>query len=145
TIPGERLEVSGVSKAFGGIKALDGVDLVVEPGTITAIIGANGAGKTTLLNVISGVLRADEGTVRLAGTELTSLRPYQIARVGVGRTFQTPLVPHRMTVLEVVESGRLRHGPVGFPSAILRLPRFRRTQSEDRAAARAALSFAGLE
>ncbi|GGM75287.1 ATP-binding cassette domain-containing protein [Dactylosporangium sucinum] len=145
SIPGERLEVAGVAKAFAGLKALNGVDLTVEPGTITAIIGANGAGKTTLLNLISGVLRADAGTVTLAGRPITGLRAHQVSRLGVGRTFQTPLIPPRMTVLEVVESGRLRSGAVGLLPAILRLPRYYRVRREDRAAALVALSFAGLE
>ncbi|WP_238005491.1 branched-chain amino acid ABC transporter ATP-binding protein/permease [Dactylosporangium sp. AC04546] len=145
SIPGERLEVAGVAKAFAGLKALNGVDLTVEPGTITAIIGANGAGKTTLLNLISGVLRAEAGTVTLAGRPITGLRPHQVSRLGVGRTFQTPLIPPRMTVLEVVESGRLRAGAVGLLAAILRLPRYYRVRREDRAAALVALSFAGLE
>lgn len=145
TLAGEQLEISGVTKAFAGLKALNGVDLTVAPGNITAIIGANGAGKTTLLNVVSGALRPDEGTVRLGGRDITGQRAHRISRVGVGRTFQTPLIPETMTVLEVVESGRLRHGPVGLLAAILRLPSYRRTRREDRDAALAALSFAGLE
>jgi branched-chain amino acid transport system permease protein len=144
SIPGERLEVVGVAKAFAGLKALNGVDLVAEPGTITAIIGANGAGKTTLLNLISGVLRADQGTVSLAGREITGLRAHRVSRLGVGRTFQTPLIPPRMTVLEVVESGRLRDGEVGLLTAIVRLPSHYRVRRQDRQAALAALSFAGL-
>lgn len=143
-IPGERLEVTGVTKSFAGLRALDGVDLAVEPGTITAIIGANGAGKTTLLNTISGVLRPDAGRIILADTELTGMRPNRVARVGVGRTFQTPMIPHGMTVLDVVETGRLRHGSLGLISAILRLPRYFKVRRQDREAALAALSFAGL-
>jgi len=145
TIPGERLEVSGVAKAFAGLKALNGVDLTVEPGTITAIIGANGAGKTTLLNVISGVLRPDAGRIALAGRQITGLRAHRVSRLGVGRTFQTPLIPPRMTVREVVESGRLRSGRVGLLAAVLRLPPFYRTRRADGQAALAALSFAGLD
>lgn len=145
SLTGHRLQVSGVTKAFAGLRALNGVDLTVEPGTITAIIGANGAGKTTLLNVISGALRADAGTVVLGERNITGLRANRVSRLGVGRTFQTPLIPPRMTVLEVVESGRLRHGPIRLISAILRLPVNRRIRREDRAAALAALSFAGLE
>lgn len=144
-IPGERLEVAGVRKSFTGLTALDGVDLVIEPGTVTAIIGPNGAGKTTLLNVISGVVKPDSGEVRLAGRSLADIPTYRVSRIGVGRTFQTPMIPASMSVLEVVESGRLRQGRIGFWSAILRLPRFYRLRATDRNAARAALSFAGLE
>ncbi|MFC0529992.1 branched-chain amino acid ABC transporter ATP-binding protein/permease [Phytohabitans kaempferiae] len=144
SIPGERLEVAGLVKAFAGLKALNGVDLTVQPGTITAIIGANGAGKTTLLNLVSGVLRADEGSVSLAGKQISGLPAHEVSRLGVGRTFQTPLIPPRMTVLEVVESGRLRYGKVGLLTAILRLPTYYRVRRADREAALAALSFAGL-
>jgi branched-chain amino acid transport system permease protein len=144
SIPGERLVVQGVEKQFAGLKALSGVDLVVEPGTITAIIGANGAGKTTLLNLVSGLLRADAGEVHLADRRLTGMRAHKVARLGVGRTFQTPMIPGSMSVLQVVESGRLRHGRVGFLSAILRLPKLYRVRKSDREAAMAALSFAGL-
>ena len=143
-IPGERLTVSGVQKSFAGLRALQGVDLVVEPGTITAVIGANGAGKTTLLNLISGFFKSDAGDITLADRRLTGMRASQVARLGVGRTFQTPMVPRGMSVVEVVESGRLRHGRIGFIAAILRLPPFLRTRKADRDAAMAALSFAGL-
>lgn len=143
-IPGQRLEVSGVTKSFAGSKALDGVDLVVEPGTITAIIGANGAGKTTLLNAISGVLRPDTGSITLAGEELVGMRASQVAKRGVGRTFQTPLIPRSMTVLQVAQTGRLRHGGLGMVAAMLRLPQFFRTERVDRDAARAALAFGGM-
>jgi branched-chain amino acid transport system permease protein len=144
SIPGERLVISGTEKSFAGLRALSGVDLVVEPGTITAVIGPNGAGKTTLLNLISGLLQADKGQVALAGCRLTGLRADSVSRLGVGRTFQTPVIPDTMTVLDLVESGRLRHGNIGFLSSILRLPKFYRVRREDRAAALAALSFAGL-
>ncbi|OLF06680.1 hypothetical protein BLA60_30940 [Actinophytocola xinjiangensis] len=145
TIPGERLVVSGVRKRFAGLTALSGVDMTIEPGTVTAVIGPNGAGKTTLLNIVSGLLPADEGHVELAGRPLTGLPAHQVSRLGVGRTFQTPIVPDHMPVLEVVECGRLRHRGIGFPQAVLRLPGFYRIRREDRAAALAALSFAGLE
>ncbi|KAA1423047.1 branched-chain amino acid ABC transporter ATP-binding protein/permease [Mumia zhuanghuii] len=144
SIPGQRLEVRGVTKAFAGLKALNGVDLTVEPGTITAIIGANGAGKTTLLNAVSGVLHPDAGTIQLDGVDLVGLKANKVARLGVGRTFQTPLIPKRMTVLEVVETGRLRHGGLNLIAAILRLPVHYRVRRKDREAALAALSFAGL-
>lgn len=144
SIPGEALEVQGVEKGFAGLKALNGTDLTAEPGTITAIIGPNGAGKTTLLNLVSGVLRTDGGTVRLGGRQLTGMRPFRVSRLGVGRTFQTPMIPGSMSVLHVVESGRLRYGDIGLLSTILRMPSFYRVRAADRKAALAALSFAGL-
>ncbi|RAY11920.1 branched-chain amino acid ABC transporter substrate-binding protein [Actinomadura craniellae] len=145
SIPGTRMVVAGVEKSFAGLRALSGVDLTVEPGTIAAIIGPNGAGKTTLLNLVSGLLPADTGRVELAGRELTGLRAHQVSRLGVGRTFQTPVDLGSMSVLEVVESGRFRKGNLGSLSAILRLPKYHRVREADRKAAVAALSFAGLE
>lgn len=143
-IPGERLTVSGIEKSFAGLQALGGVELAAEAGEITAIIGANGAGKTTLLNTISGFLSTDAGEVRLGGRLLTGSRPYKVARLGVGRTFQTPQIPKSMTVLQIVESGRLAKSAARLMASILRLPSFYRAKREDRAAALAALSFAGL-
>jgi branched-chain amino acid transport system permease protein len=146
SVPGERLEVRGVRKSFADVAALTGVDLTAEPGQVLAILGPNGAGKTTLLNAISGFVRPDEGEVLLgAADELRGLSPARIARQGVSRTFQTPIIPRGMTAQEVVECGRLgRPGP-WLLGAVLRSPRMRRTRLEDREAAAAALSFAGLD
>jgi branched-chain amino acid transport system permease protein len=143
-IPGERLTVSGVTKSFAGLQALAGVELTAQAGAITAIIGANGAGKTTLLNTISGFLAADAGEVRLGDRLLTGSKPYKVARLGVGRTFQTPQIPKSMTVLQVVESGRLGKSSARLLASILRLPGFYLARHHNRAAALAALSFAGL-
>lgn len=82
------LEVDGVSVSFGGTKALQKVSLQADPGAITGLIGPNGAGKTTLFGVISGLIRPDEGTVRLAGCEVNQLKPHQRSSLGLGRTFQ---------------------------------------------------------
>ncbi|OLT38387.1 hypothetical protein BJF79_27060 [Actinomadura sp. CNU-125] len=144
SIPGTRMTVSGVEKSFAGLRALSGVDLTAEPGEITALIGPNGAGKTTLLNLASGLSPADAGRVALADREITGLRPHQIGRLGVGRTFQTPVDLGTMSVLEVVESGRFRQGSIGLLAALLRLPKHHRVRKADREAAATALSFAGL-
>ncbi|HYZ92110.1 MAG TPA: ABC transporter ATP-binding protein [Actinomycetota bacterium] len=82
------LDVRGVSVSFGGVSALTDVDLTVDAGSVTGLIGPNGAGKTTLFNVVSGLQVPDAGVVALDGEEMTSLKPYQRARLGVGRTFQ---------------------------------------------------------
>jgi branched-chain amino acid transport system permease protein len=138
------LVAHGVSKAFGGVKALDGAAITAEPGTITAILGSNGAGKTTLLNTISGFVIPDAGTITVGETSLIGLSADRIGQRGVGRTFQTPQIPHGMNVLDVVESGRFHQGP-GLLASIMRLPSYRKAQRENRMVALAALRFAGLE
>ena len=106
------LVLEGVSRAFGGLKAVDGVSLTVAAGAIHGIIGPNGAGKTTLFNVINGFLGADSGTIRLDGSELVGRKPHAVCRLGVGRTFQVVRAFPRMTVLENVIVGAY----VGAPS-----------------------------
>jgi len=99
------LTLRGVGISFGGLRALDEVDLTVPEGGLYGIIGPNGAGKTTLFNVINGFLRPDRGDIRFAGEPLIGLRPSQVCRRGVGRTFQVVRAFPRMTVLENVVVG----------------------------------------
>ena len=104
--PGEALLcLKGISRTFGGLKAVEDVTLTIKAGTIHGIIGPNGAGKTTLFNVINGFLTADHGSIVFAGTELVGLKPHEICRRGVGRTFQVVRAFPRMTVLENVIVG----------------------------------------
>ena len=96
------LETQGLSMDFRGFRALDGVDLRVEEGTIHAVIGPNGAGKTTLFNLLSGLLPPTRGRVLFAGKEITGHPPHQIARLGIARSFQiTSVFPH-LTLLDNV-------------------------------------------
>ena len=96
------LVLEGVSRHFGGLKAVDNVNLTVQPGERRAVIGPNGAGKTTLFNLISGELRATAGTIKLFGTDVTGLAPHRRAVRGIARTFQiTKLFPN-LTVFENV-------------------------------------------
>jgi len=94
------LEISNLSKRFGGLTAFSGIDLTISEGQIMALIGPNGAGKTTMINCITGVYRPTEGEILFQGRSLTNLRPHQICRLGVGRTFQIPRPFMNMTVLE---------------------------------------------
>ena len=96
------LEIKGVNKRFGGLQALDDVNLNVEEGTIHAIIGPNGAGKSTLLNCFIGKLMPDSGTVTFDGQSLLGLKPWQINQAGVSRVFQTPEIFSDLSVMENV-------------------------------------------
>jgi len=138
------LIVTGISKDFGGVRALDQVDLSAARGEITALVGPNGSGKTTLLNIISGVIVPDEGSVILGDVTLPLGSPHRIARHGVVRTFQTPSIPTDMTTWQVAASGRLGTAHVGLLSSGLRLPSARRAHVEDLERSREALAFVGL-
>jgi branched-chain amino acid transport system ATP-binding protein len=102
--PAELLEARGVRVHFGGVKALDGVDLTVRRGEIVGLIGPNGAGKTTLVNVLSGFQRATGGLVMLTGADVTSWSPGELARQGLVRTFQAVRLFSGLTVFENVEA-----------------------------------------
>jgi branched-chain amino acid transport system ATP-binding protein len=103
------LEVSGVSKSFGGVHALAGCELEVAEGSITGLIGPNGSGKTTLFNVVTGYERADGGEVRLNGASIGNASPGRVFRLGVGRTFQLTRIFARLTVAENVLVATQRH------------------------------------
>lgn len=94
------LEAQGISKAFGGIRALDTCSIRVDQGSITGLIGPNGSGKTTLFNVVTGYERVDSGQVRFQDRTITNAPPDKVFRLGVGRTFQLTRVFSRLTVLE---------------------------------------------
>jgi neutral amino acid transport system ATP-binding protein len=94
------LQVEGVCKYFGGLKAVDDCTLTVEQGSITALIGPNGSGKTTLFNVVTGFLKATKGHVLFEGRDITNLPPQRIANLGIGRTFQVSSLFPKLTVWE---------------------------------------------
>jgi branched-chain amino acid transport system ATP-binding protein len=137
------LEIRGLVKRFGGLNAVDGVDLDVEAGEILGVIGPNGAGKTTLFNVVTGLYTPDGGSIVFDGHHLVGLKPNQICGLGIARTFQTVRLFPNMTVLEnamVGQHSRTRSGVLG---AVLRLPRTRAEEQAVREQARTALSFFG--
>jgi neutral amino acid transport system ATP-binding protein len=102
------LEVTDVTRRFGGVTAVDHCSLAIRDGSLTGLIGPNGAGKTTMFNLIAGALRPDQGQIRLSGKRLDRLRPHQIARLGVSRTFQLTRELADLTVVENV----VVHAPV---------------------------------
>lgn len=101
------LEVRGLGKAFGGVRAVDGVDFALEKGELLALIGPNGAGKSTTFNLVGGQLAPDSGSVRLAGQEIAGLAPRAIWRRGVGRTFQIAATFASLSVVENVQMALL--------------------------------------
>ncbi|MCS7095372.1 MAG: ABC transporter ATP-binding protein [Thaumarchaeota archaeon] len=127
---GAGIKVIGAVKTFGGLRALDGVDVEIRPATISLLVGPNGSGKTTLINVISGVLKPDAGKILLNDRDITGLHPHEIYRAGVLRTWQIPQPFLRMSVLEnvlVADGSHPGEGPISF---ILRRTRWIRYEEE---------------
>ena len=120
--PTARLEMTGISVAFGGVQALTDVSLTVEPGQVHGLIGPNGAGKTTMFNVACGLVRPTAGRIVWRGQELRRLRPAQLAGLGIARTLQGVGLFAGLTVLENVMVGAHRHARAGFLSALFAIP-----------------------
>lgn len=124
------LELQGVHKRFGGLHAVNDVSFRVPSGSIKAVIGPNGAGKTTLFNLIAGNLPVSAGRIIFQGQEIHSQKTYQIARLGMARTFQNIKLFHGMSALECVMVGRHTQSRAGFFAGMLSLPS---TWKEERA------------
>jgi len=130
------LQVRGLSKDFGGLHALQAVDIDVETGEIVGIIGPNGSGKTTFFNVLSGLHPATSGTISFGEhPDITRLPPYRVTRCGIARTFQNQRLFNQMTVLENVLAGMVARTKAGLLSIMLALPsaRAERAAAEQRA------------
>jgi branched-chain amino acid transport system permease protein len=143
--PTQALELAGVELSFGGVKAIDGLDLSVQPGQVHGLIGPNGSGKTTTLNVISGYYRPQQGRLALGGVPLPFGLPVLRAERGVCRTFQTPRIIGEASVLENVMVGGSIIGRARFAEALLSLPRSMRDERQIRGMARLALRAVGLQ
>ena len=137
------LELDGVSKAFGGLRVIENLDLVVREHEIVSVIGPNGAGKTTLFNLITGLYRPDAGEIRLDGRNLVGLPPHRITSLGVARTFQTLRLFLNMTVKENVMAAEYGRTKVGVLRSMVRTPAARREEKEIHRRAEEKLAFFG--
>jgi branched-chain amino acid transport system permease protein len=142
---GPLLEVRGVSKQFGGVRAVHDCSFEVAEGEIKAVIGPNGAGKTTLFNVITGFYAPTAGVVRFRARPLTGMPAHRLARLGLSRTFQNVQLFPSLTVVENVMIGCERDAPGGFVGAALALPGPRRRMRAEHERAERALATVGLE
>ena len=137
------LDVRGVSKHFGGLYALSGLDFAVEEGEIVSIIGPNGAGKSTVFNVITGLYAPDDGDVAFRGESIVGLTPNQITRLGIARTFQTVHLFPNMTVLENAMVGQHCRSRTTVFGSVFQTPSMRREERSIREHAQNALGFFG--
>jgi len=139
------LTLQQVALSFGGVHAIDGLDLEIRPGQVHGLIGPNGSGKTTTLNVISGYYAQQRGAVKLDGAALPVLARHRRAHLRIARTFQTPRLVGAASVVENVMIGGTIAGDGTFVESLLSLPRHRRDEAALREAAVLALSVVGLE
>lgn len=138
------LEVKGLTKSFGGLRALADLSFEVHKGRIKALIGPNGAGKTTLFNIISGLERADSGEICFRGVDITKTAPEKIAATGISRTFQSTQVFEHLNVVENVMVGRYLKTNVPFARAGFWLPGVYREEHRNMVKAFEILEFLGL-
>jgi len=138
------LRVSKLGKSFGGVKAVQNLDLEINAGEIVSLIGPNGAGKTTFFNLLTGVYPPDEGRIEFSGERIDGRPPHWIVKRGLARTFQNIRLFNNMTVLENVMVGRHCRTRSELFNALLRLPGFYREEREIHESARERLQFVGL-
>ncbi len=139
------LQLEGVSRHFGGLKVLHDVSLEVPHGGVFGLIGPNGAGKTTVFNLTTGLLATTGGTIRFKGRDLAGMKPHEITRLGIARTFQNIRIFKEMSLLENVMVGmhaQLRYGPLGLLGS---LPPFRREERRARERAYELLTWVRLD
>jgi branched-chain amino acid transport system ATP-binding protein len=139
------LEGTGLTMVFGGLAALDSVDINIKRGEILSLIGPNGAGKTTLFNLLTGVYSPTGGTISFKGKQINKLKPYEITRMGIARTFQNIRLFGEMSVLDNVIIGQHCRTRTGVLGAIFKTRQVRKEEKETREKAMAILEFVGLE
>jgi len=138
------LETRGLSKTFGGLKAVQKVDLRVDANRIVSVIGPNGAGKTTFFNCLSGIYCADGGSILLEGRDITGRPPHQVCRLGMSRTFQNIRLFPEMTVLENVMVAQFKHRSISPWQFLFRSSHFCTEEKQSRDEALEFLEFVGL-
>ena len=138
------LEIRKITKDFGGLRALDGVDLDVHQGEILGVIGPNGAGKTTLFNVISGIYKPQSGSITFDGEPITGLKPHKIAESGISRTFQATTLFDNMTLKENMLVGSNLRSGLRLWDMFLNTPKARKTEAELRSQITDTLRFVGM-
>ena len=138
------LSIEKVGMRFGGLEVLSDISFEVGPGEIVGVIGPNGAGKTTLFNLITGIYSPAAGQISFGGTRIDQLAPYEIARLGIARTFQNIRLFARMTVAQTVETALVTKCPDRFWSSLIRFPGYQRRQAERHAQIHALLARFGL-
>ncbi len=139
------LEVKNIGISFGGLKAVDNFSLEVEENELSGLIGPNGAGKTTIFNLLTGVYRPDNGSIRLDGKELNGKSIIEINRAGIARTFQNIRLFSNLSVLDNVKAGLHNHHSYSTFEGIFRLPRYRAQEKEMNRRAEELLSVFHLE
>jgi len=138
------LEIKGLTKHFGGLAALNGLDLNISQGELVALIGPNGAGKTTVFNLITGFLRPTSGKIMFVGVDVTALKPHSVAERGIARTFQTASVFREFTVLQNIMAACQLKPKVGFWEAALHTPSSRNKEKFILNRALEIMQFVGL-
>ena len=124
------LEVKNLGISFGGLRAVNAVDMTIEKGELYGLIGPNGAGKTTIFNLLTGVYKPSEGSVALDGTDITGKSTIEINKSGIARTFQNIRLFKEMSVLDNVKAGLHNHHKYSTLAGIFRTPSFRRVEKE---------------
>ncbi|RTZ96454.1 MAG: ABC transporter ATP-binding protein [Deltaproteobacteria bacterium] len=140
-----KLHISDVTLSFGGLKALSGVKMIVEPGLITSIIGPNGAGKTSILNCISGFYHPTSGEIRFGDHNLSKASPHQISKLGIARAFQNIELFSGMTVLDNLLLARHQNLKYNFFQALIYRGKASRMEAENRAYVEDVIDFMELE
>lgn len=138
------LDVTSVSVHFGGIRALDGVSLSIKPGTTVGLIGPNGAGKTTLVNAITGLQPIDSGAIRVGGQTTDDMKPHEIARLGVRRSFQNIRLFDELSVIDNVMAGTVSEAPETLWGRLIGSAVARQQDRQEQRAAQRTLLDAGI-